>query len=189
MARLKLDHIGLSDEQKEAVDKAFDEKWHELMNTYIPRDRFNEVNETKKANAAKVAELQAAIDATDPKAVEKLQSEIETLKETHAKEINDLKRDHAIETALTGAKAKNIKATKALLDMEQIIDNDGTFDGLDDQIKALTESKDTSFLFDTEPQDSGRWITPDIPDGDDFNAAQESFRKTETIKEGMGLNR
>lgn len=46
-----------------------------------------------------------------------LQAENTKVKETHESEMNQLKVDFAVEKALTGAKAKNIKAVKALLDL------------------------------------------------------------------------
>jgi predicted nucleic acid-binding Zn-ribbon protein len=60
--------------------------------------------------------------------------------------IEAMQFEYALESALTGAKAKNIKAVKALLDMEKVKLEGGKITGLDSQLEALkTES---GYLFD-----------------------------------------
>jgi len=63
-------------------------------------------------------------------------------------EIERLKFDHALEGALSGAKAKNPKAVKALLDMEALKFNDGKIIGLEDQLKTIQEGND--YLFESD---------------------------------------
>ena len=78
-----------------------------------------------------------------------LQAANKTAAETHATEIKRLKIDTAVELALSAAKAKNTKAVKALLDLEKAeLAEDGTVKGLTEQIKALSEAADSSFLFE-----------------------------------------
>ena len=68
-------------------------------------------------------------------------------------ELNQLKIDFAVEKALTGAKAKNIKAVKALLELgEAKLDKDGNVKGLDEQIEKLRSGDDTKFLFEAQKQ-------------------------------------
>lgn len=61
-----------------------------------------------------------------------------------------LKFDHALESALAGAKARDITAVRALLKADDLkLSEDGaTVIGLDDQLKALREQKD--FLFESD---------------------------------------
>ena len=67
--------------------------------------------------------------------------------------MNQLKIDYAVEKALTGAKAKNIKAVKALLELEDAkLDKDGNVKGLAEQIEKLTAGDDTKFLFEAQKQ-------------------------------------
>ena len=66
--------------------------------------------ETLKASAGDNADLR--------KKIEELQTENATAKASHESELNQLKIDFAVEKALTGAKAKNITAVKALLDLK-----------------------------------------------------------------------
>lgn len=67
---------------------------------------------------------------------------------THESEMTQLKVDFAVEKALTGANAKNIKAVKALLDLtDSKLDKDGNVKGLQEQIDKLTADEGTKFLF------------------------------------------
>lgn len=78
-----------------------------------------------------------------------LQTENTKAKESHESEMNQLKVDFAVEKALTGAKAKNIKAVKALLDLTDAkLDKEGNVKGLQEQIEKLTAADDTKFLFE-----------------------------------------
>jgi len=69
------------------------------------------------------------------------------------KQVAQLKFDHALDGALTGAKAKNAKAVKALLEMANLKLNeaDGSIIGLDDQLKKVKEGND--YLFEGETTD------------------------------------
>ncbi len=50
-----------------------------------------------------------------------------------------MKFDYALTAALTGAKARNSKAVKALLDMDGLKLNDGKIIGLDEQLSQIKE--------------------------------------------------
>lgn len=101
--------------------------------------------ETLKASAGDNADLK--------KRIEDLQTENATAKATHESELNQLKIDFAVEKALTGAKAKNIKAVKALLELDDAkLDKDGNVKGLAEQIEKLTSGDDTKFLFEAQKQ-------------------------------------
>lgn len=64
-------------------------------------------------------------------------------------EVSKLKFEHALDIALTGAKAKNAKAVKALLEMDKLKFNeaDGSIIGLDEQLKKVRE--DADYLFES----------------------------------------
>lgn len=68
----------------------------------------------------------------------------------HAREMESLRKSHAIESALVEAKAKGVKAALAYIDADKVsIDANGNVTGLEDQIKALKGADDTKFLFDS----------------------------------------
>ena len=69
-----------------------------------------------------------------------------------ADQVATLKFDHALDGALTGAKAKNSKAVRALLDTEQLKfnDADGSIIGLKDQLEKIQKENDYLFASDDD---------------------------------------
>ena len=63
--------------------------------------------------------------------------------------VSEIQKTHAIESGVRDAKAKNVKAVIAQLDMEKITFTDGQLGGLSEQLEALQKNEDTSFLFNT----------------------------------------
>lgn len=130
---------------------------------FIPKSRFNEVNEAKKDLVKKLAEKDEQLTEISKKYSENegLVKEIEELKASNAKSIEEYEAkikanefNYALDGALNNAKCKNVKALKALLDMDSIKYQDNKFEGLDDQLKALKESD--SYLFeDVAPSNTG----------------------------------
>lgn len=93
-----------------------------------------------------------------------IQGELEKLKGKYADDTKALTEklkqqtvDSRVELALTGAKAKNLMAAKALLKMDAISMDGDKVIGLDDQIKAI--AKDNPFLFG-EPENNPPPPTP-----------------------------
>ena len=64
------------------------------------------------------------------------------------KQISQMKFDYALSAALTGAKAKNAKAVKALLDMDGLKFNDGKIVGLEEQLAQI--KADNDYLFESD---------------------------------------
>lgn len=143
-----------------AATKVADASTEELKG-YIPKHRFDEVNDANKQLKTESAErdkqleeLKKSAGAGDElkKQIEALQAENKAKAEAHDAQIKQMKVDAAVERALTGAKAKNSKAVKALLDLEKAELEGEDVKGLSDQIKKLTEAEDTKFLFgDSKP--------------------------------------
>lgn len=157
MTRKQLEDLGLTKEQADAAIKINDDDIENARAAYQLEvenlqteveglktqvgDRDKQL-ETLKASAGDNEVLQ--------KQIADLQADNAKTKETHESEITQLKVDFAVEKALTGAKAKNIKAVKALLDLEDAkLDKEGNVKGLSEQIEKLTTADDTRFLFDT----------------------------------------
>lgn len=90
------------------------------------------------------------------KQIADLQAANKKAKQEYADNIKTMHINHAIDTALAGAKAKNVKAVRALLDVDSLEydEEKGKVLGLTKQINKLTESDDTKFLFDqpTDPE-------------------------------------
>lgn len=102
---------------------------------------------------------------------------------THESEMTQLKVDFAVEKALTGANAKNIKAVKALLDLtDSKLDKDGNVKGLQEQIDKLTADEGTKFLFNvtqTKPQSTFKGFQPgasgDTKPGTEVDTSKMSY--------------
>jgi len=159
MKKAELVTLGLTEEQAGKIETASLEE----LKGYIPKARFDEVNTEKNTLKETVKERDKQLDdlkkSTDvegmKKQIEELQAANTKKDEEHAAEIKALKIDTAIDAALVAANAKNLKAVKALLDLEDAdFAKDGAIKGLADQIKKLTEAEDSSFLF--EAADSGK---------------------------------
>lgn len=123
----------------------------------VPKETFNAVSndlkQAKKDIATRDTQLQELKDSAGD--IETLKTTIETMAQENTKaeakyqeEIKQIKLNNAIEKALSGAKAKNLRAVKALLDMEKVELDGDNLKGLDDQITALTTGEDSKFLFD-----------------------------------------
>ncbi len=123
-------------------------------------DRDKQLAELKKSNqnnadlVAQIAEL------------EKTNKEN---KEAHEKAIAEIRQNHALQSAISGAKAKNIKAVEALIDkttLKYVDDGNGGYkvEGLDSQIEALKKSD--VYLFNGKEQGTPNpQIQPPEPNG------------------------
>jgi len=145
--------LGLTEEQAEKAAAASAEE----LKGFIPKVRFDEVNDAKKQletdikTRDKQLEDLKAVDAEGLKAqIEKLQGENKAAKQKYEADLKKIQMDNAVEKALMGAKAKNIKAVKALLDLEDAELDGETIKGLDKQLQKLQEGEDSKFLFDVE---------------------------------------
>ena len=154
MTKENLLEWGLTEEQANKVMEG-------LNGSFVTKSRFNEVNTelTTAKNTIKERDTQLETlkkASGDTKALQdqitQLQADNKKKDTDHAAELKNLKISNAVDMALTGAKAKNNTAVKALLaaflEKAELAD-DGTVKGLDDEIGKLTKGEDTAFLFDT----------------------------------------
>lgn len=159
MKRKFLEDMGL---EKEQVDKILDENSQDIGKAKGDSEK---IQKDLDAANAEVKSLKGQISDRDKQLetlknstgdvegmkqeIAKLQADNKAKDDAHAAEIKQLKIDAAIDSALTGAKAKNNTAVKALLkdlDKAELAD-DGTIKGLAEQIEALQKSD--AYLFDT----------------------------------------
>lgn len=152
MNKEKLLSLGLTEDQATAILEAF--------KGYVPPERFNEVNEAKKRAEELVSEREKQIDSLKKSAgdndalkaqIEKLQGENKAAKEKYESDLKTLRIDNAIDAALTASGAKNLKAARALLNMDEISIDGENVKGIDSQIKKLIADESSSFLFNVEP--------------------------------------
>nr|DAD67630.1 MAG TPA: minor structural protein [Siphoviridae sp. ctYKh4] len=159
MKRKFLEDMGL---EKEQVDKILDENSQDIGKAKGDSEK---IQKDLDAANAEVESLKGQISDRDKQLetlknstgdvegmkqeIAKLQADNKAKDDAHAAEIKQLKIDAAIDSALTGAKAKNNTAVKALLkDLDKAeLAEDGTIKGLAEQIEALQKSD--AYLFDT----------------------------------------
>lgn len=149
----------LGDAYTDDIDKKVSE---EIGKNFVARTDFNSVNAEKKALADTVKERDQQLETLKAATgnVDELKAQIATLQtenadaaKKHEAELKSLKVDTAVDLALAGAKAKNVKAVKALLNLDNAeLAEDGTVKGLAEQIKKLSESPDSSFMFESKSQ-------------------------------------
>lgn len=159
MKRKFLEDMGL---EKEQVDKILDENSQDIGKAKGDSEKIQkdldavnaEVESLKGQISDRDKQLETLKNSTGDvegmkQEIAKLQADNKAKDDAHAAEIKQLKIDAAIDSALTGAKAKNNTAVKALLkdlDKAELAD-DGTIKGLAEQIEALQKSD--AYLFDT----------------------------------------
>lgn len=162
--------LGLSEEQ---ADKAAAASQDELKG-FVPKARFDEVNEAKKqaekGNADRDKQLEELKKSTGDSValqeqITKLQGDNKTASEKYEADLKELKLSAAVKLALAG-EAHDPDIVAGFLDKDKIeLDDSGAVKGgLDDQVKALRESK--GFLFvekDPNPTPKPKGWTP--PEG------------------------
>lgn len=166
-----LEGKGLTDEQIQSIVGGVEENYK----GYIPKHRFDEVNEAKKQletdikdRDKQLSELKKNVGDNEElkKQIEQLQGENQTKDAEYQAKIKDMTVSTAIKLALSG-KAHDPDLIATLLDKSKIeVNEDGTIkSGLDDQVKALQESK--AFLFVQNDQTSPRFKGASPADGVD----------------------
>jgi len=141
--------MGLTEEQAKKVMDSLD-------GNFVTKARFNELNEENKTLKKSASDYDKQLEDLKKSSGNNadLQQQITTLqqqnadqKKAHETELNQLKLDNAVDVALSGAKAKNSKAIKAMLDMSKVkVGEDGKLSGFDEQLEALKKSD--GYMFD-----------------------------------------
>jgi molybdopterin-guanine dinucleotide biosynthesis protein len=148
MKREDLKKLELSDEVVDAIMKLHgtDIETHKTQLTTATAELENLKKQIADVNA--VIEGFKKLDVDGIKAAaDEWKTKAEQAQAEAAQQISGLKFDHALESALSGAKAKNVKAVRALLNTEQLkLQDDGSIFGLEEQLKKVKESND--YLFD-----------------------------------------
>lgn len=158
MTRKQLEDLGFSKEQVDSVIKINGDDIENAKSTSAAevKNLQTEVSGLKRQVTERDKQLEklkasAGDNETLKQQIADLQTENTKVKESHESEINQLKVDFAVEKALTGAKAKNIKAVKALLDLTDAkLDKEGNVKGLPEQIEKLIAADDSKFLFEAK---------------------------------------
>lgn len=125
-----------------------------LDGAYVPKSRFNEVNEEKKTLAVAVSERDKQLEVLKKstgdvegfkKQIKDLQEANKKAKEESEQALKDLKINDAIKMAVVGD-AQDVDIVSSLVDKSKIIlGEDGKITGLKEQVEELKKNK--AFLF------------------------------------------
>ncbi len=132
---------------------------------YVSKAKYESLEIEKKGIEEQLKTANSTLDTLkrENKDNEELQKKINELteanknaEEKYKAEVEELKINAAIDTALIQAKAKTLKAVKAMMDMSAVkLDKEGKVSGIEEQIKALSENEDTKYLFEEQQQFRG----------------------------------
>lgn len=151
----KEDFTALGIDEKLA-EKAAEASEKELSG-YVSKDRFDEVNESKKKLEASVKEHETQMEALKAaagdnedlkKQISDLQTQNKEKESEYQEQIKDMKLTNAIKLAISDS-AQDCDLVAGLIDKGKLIlGDDGKVTGLEEQVKTLKESK--GFLFREE---------------------------------------
>lgn len=113
------------------------------------RQQVTELQGQLTTKNGEIADLQKKVGDTDAlnQQITQLTADKTNLETRLNTEVAQIQKTHAIESGVRDAKARNLKAVMAQLNMEQITYENGELKGLTEQLDALKNGEDTSFLF------------------------------------------
>lgn len=152
---------GLGIEDKEIIDKILDENSTDIgkakgeLNTY--KDRITELENDIKTKNDTITQLQKDADKVEGlnQQISQLQTDKTNLETQLNTKVSEIKKTHAIESAIRDAKGKNVKAIMALLDNEKITYENEELKGVSEQLEVLASAEDSSMLFGTVQTPAG----------------------------------
>lgn len=173
--------LGIADDKKKEAAEAVKEF---LDGAYVPKSRFNEVNEEKNSLKASLVDRDKQLDGLKKSAgdndalkqqIKELQEKNKAAAAEYDAKMKELRMNTAIQIAVS-KDAQDADIVAGLIDKSKIIlGEDGKITGLEEQVKALKESK--GFLF---KQDQPGGYAPKGGGNPQKNPfASESFNLTE----------
>ena len=187
--------LGIADDKKESAQKEISAF---LDGAFVPKSRFNEVNEEKKTLSATVTERDKQLEALkgtagDTEAMKKQITELQAANKVAQAEadakLKAYQMSAAIKLALTGS-AYDVDIVASLVDTSKLIlSEDGKVTGLTDQIETL--KKDKAFLFKEmktpyQPN-SGSNLTHNPFSKDSFNLTEQGKLLRENPEQARSL--
>lgn len=154
-AILKEAGLEVTAEQLAAFEKAVKENYK----TVVDYDKQKEKLDAAEDKAKTLEESLEKFKDVDPEAlkqsIEDLKKELKQKDTEYAGKIADRDFEDVLKDAISGAKGKNAKAIRALLDLDTLKASKNQKDDVAAAIKALTEAEDSAFLFAKDDDAAG----------------------------------
>ncbi|MER2171926.1 MAG: phage scaffolding protein [Psychrobacillus psychrodurans] len=191
MKKEELVALGLTPEQVDSVINGF--------GTMVPKSRLDDKIQEAKDYKSQLDARDKQLAELEPKAagneallqqIQKLQEENKDAQTEYEKKLAETQRTFALDSALSGAKVKNLKAVKALLDADKIKLDGDKLSGLDEQLEALKTSD--AYLFEAAEEKKPTFSTKPMPKGDKFTkeeimAIKDSSQRIQAIQDNPDL--
>lgn len=186
----KEEFVALGIDEKLA-DKAAEESKKELSG-YVPKTRFDEVNEAKKQletssndykTQLETLKTSAGDNETLKQQIADLQVQNQQKDAEYQKQLKDLQLTNAIKLAIADS-AQDCDLVAGLVDKSKLIlGDDGKVTGLDEQVKTLKESK--AFLFKEAPKTQTQNPVPGFKVGSVVTPGQASVEGKVSMKDAI----
>ena len=151
MKREELKKLGIEDD--EVLDNIMALHGKDIEKHKSELESTREELESLRSQLAEASKTIDSFKAMKPdelqKAAEEWRSKYEAAQAEAQAKLDELKYEHALERSLLAAKAKNVKAVKALLDTSGLkVRDDGTIEGLAEQLEKV--KAENEFLLESE---------------------------------------
>lgn len=140
-----------------------------LKENYIPTNEHNKVKTARDNYKSQLDDVTQKFKGFEGVNVEELQGKISALTDDLAsqkaafdEQLADRDFDYMLNTAITGSKAKNVKAVRALLDLEAIKTSKNQSADIEAALKKVKEENDYLFTSE-EPIDNGQFVGETTP--------------------------
>lgn len=184
MTKEELKALGLNDEQLNKIMADYQ--------NYIPKVQFEqkaeELKQLKTEQATITKELdslkKANKDNTDlTSQIEQMKTDMTNRQKEYDSKIKQMQIDFAVDKSLISAKAKNPKAVKALLDLNNVELEGDKIKGLEEQLKNIKKSD--SYLFEEDKKAVIKGLTP--VNGSDEGGSLNPLSPQEQFEQALGL--
>ena len=192
MKREFLKNLGIED--NDIISKILDENSADIGRAKGELDTYKtKVTDLEGQVASKDAEIttlktQVGDTAALNEKITQLEADKTNLNNELTNKITEVQKNYAIESGVRDAKAKNIKAVVAQLDMAKITYENGELSGLSEQLEALKSGEDTSFLFG-ESQTAPKGTHPNTPPSNGGNTPPTSNSFAEAVAKALNPNK
>lgn len=146
MQRKFLEELGL---EKEVIDKIMSENGSDIENTKKKLEAERDNYKSQLETAQETLKSFDGVDVNDLKGkITQLTNDLTAKENEYQGKLADIEFNNAIESALNGAGAKNIKAVKALLDIDALKSSKNQAEDIKNALETVKSEND--YLFQTE---------------------------------------